>query len=118
MLPSKREGMPNSVIEAMACRTPVVMTPFVGLSNDLGQPEDQYLLAQHDPESLKKTIERLVKDHELRNSLAERALGWIKNNMALEQSITRYASLYKELARRRTNKGQSSSLEQKNAQSQ
>ncbi len=100
VLPSKREGMPNSVIEAMACGTPVVMTPFVGLSNDLGQPEDQYLLAQHDPESLEKTVGRLVEDQELRRSLAERAFRWIKSNMALEQTITRYASLYKELARR------------------
>jgi glycosyltransferase involved in cell wall biosynthesis len=100
VLPSKREGMPNSVIEAMACRTPVVMTPFVGLSDDLGQPEEQYLLAQHNPESLAETIGRLIRDHELRDSLAERALCWIKNNMAIERSITRYASLYKELAKR------------------
>ena len=99
VLPSKREGMPNSVIEAMACGTPVVMTPFVGLSDDLGQPEEQYLLAQHNPASLAETIGRLIRDNELRESLAERALRWIKKNMALERSITRYARLYKELAK-------------------
>jgi len=101
VLPSKREGMPNSVIEAMACRTPVVMTPFTGLSNDLGQPEKHYLLAQHDPGSLAQTIGRLIQKPELRNSLAETALRWITDNMALEKSLARYASLYRELARQK-----------------
>ena len=101
VLPSKREGMPNSVIESMACGTPVVMTPFVGLSDDLGEPEAHYLLAQHDPEHLAKTIERLVLDPDLRDSLATRALGWVRKNMALAHSVERYAALYQELARRR-----------------
>jgi len=31
VLPSEREGMPNSILEAIASRVPVIMTPFKGL---------------------------------------------------------------------------------------
>jgi glycosyltransferase involved in cell wall biosynthesis len=97
-LPSKREGMPNAVLEAMACRKPVVMTPFEGLSDDLGHPGRQYLLTDHDLDALSRALLRLVEDRELRDSLAEQGWRWIRENMSLERSVARYAELYEELA--------------------
>ncbi len=98
VLPSKREGMPNAVLEAMASRRPVVMTPFEGLSDDLGRAGSEYLLAQHDPDSLADALIRLAEDADLRESLAERACTWIRENMSLDESVKRYAQLYEELA--------------------
>lgn len=97
-LPSKREGMPNAVLEAMACRRAVIMTPFEGLSDDLGRPGTEYLLAEHDCESLTRALTRLVEDSDLRESLAESGWQWIRENMSLDDSVKRYAELYEELA--------------------
>ncbi len=98
VLTSKREGLPNSVIEAMACRKPVVMTPFEGLSDDLGQRGREFLLAEHDPESVAECLGRLMDDARLAEAIARSGREWIEKHMSLEDSVARYARLYEELA--------------------
>jgi glycosyltransferase involved in cell wall biosynthesis len=98
VLPSRREGLPNSVLEAMACGKPVVMTPFEGLSEDLGLPGTEYLLADHEPESLAGRIGQLLDDPGLAAEIAGRGLDWVRSKMSLEDSVARYARLYEELA--------------------
>ncbi|VAW76157.1 hypothetical protein MNBD_GAMMA13-34 [hydrothermal vent metagenome] len=103
VLPSQREGMPNSVIEAMACGTPVVITPFIGLSDDLGSAGKQYLLADFDADSLSATMATVLKDHSLRDALGNQGRMWIETSMDLQHSLDRYANLYHELAGRAFN---------------
>ena len=98
VLPSKSEGLPNSVIEAMACRTPVVITPFEGLCDDLGKADSEYLLADFDPSSLASVLQRLIEDKPLAEAMAGRGQELIHRSMSLEASVARYAELYAELA--------------------
>jgi glycosyltransferase involved in cell wall biosynthesis len=98
VLPSRREGLPNSVLEAMACGKPVVMTPFEGLSSDLGEPGREYLLAEHDPDALAQVLKRLLADPALAADVGARGLEWVRSRMSLGDSVTRYAQLYEELA--------------------
>ncbi len=97
-LPSKREGLPNAVIEAMACRTPVVITPFEGLCDDLGKPDGEYLLADFDPVSLASCLQRLIEEKPLAQAIARRGQELVRRSMSLERSVARYAELYGELA--------------------
>jgi glycosyltransferase involved in cell wall biosynthesis len=99
VLPSKREeGLPNSVIEAMACRTPVVITPFDGLCDDLGKADSEYLLADFDAASLASLIQRLIEEKPLAEAIARAGQALILRSMSLEASVARYAELYRELA--------------------
>lgn len=100
VLPSDREGMPNSVLEAMACRLPVVITPFAGLSSDLGEAGREYLLAERNAAALAATLERLVADAALRARLADSGRGWVEATLDVERSIDRYAGLYRALIER------------------
>jgi glycosyltransferase involved in cell wall biosynthesis len=100
ILPSEREGMPNSVLEAMASRVAVVVTPFVGLSDDLGQPGREFLLSQQDAGDLSQTIIGLLSNAELRGTLASRGYQWATSRMDLELALDRYAAVYRELAAR------------------
>jgi len=98
VFPSMREGMPNAVLEAMATGIPVILTPFVGLSKDLGEPDREYLLVERDPEALASAVGDALNGNGLGCRLGERARRWAKENMDLEKSLDRYAALYRELA--------------------
>jgi len=91
----------------MACRKPVVITPFIGLSGDLGQAGREYLLTERNPEALAHTFEQLVDDAKLRDELAGRGRQWIETNMSLEKTIETYAQLYREIASGGGSHGQS-----------
>lgn len=100
VLPSDREGMPNSVLEAMASRVPVVVTPFTGLSDDLGKPGQQFSLAERNPADLAETILGLLDNRDLRLRLARCGYDWVSSRMDLEVALDRYACVYRELAER------------------
>jgi len=98
VLPSEREGMPNSVLEAMASRIPVVMTPFKGLSEDLGVRGEHYMLCDRNAEALSAGLARLIEDPGLRRELAASGYALARATMDLEMSVDRYAALYHELS--------------------
>jgi len=98
VLPSSREGMPNSVLEAMACQLPVVITPFVGLSDDLGQAGTHYLLAERNASSLVSVLSKLVEDEKLRSAVASAGYEWVVENLGVDKSLDRYVALYREMA--------------------
>jgi glycosyltransferase involved in cell wall biosynthesis len=95
--PSRREGLPNAVLEAMATAVPVVMTPFIGGREELGRPCEHYLPAEHTPQSLAAAIEKLLLDSGLRAGLGEQGRRWVEETMDLKSSLDRYASLYRAL---------------------
>ena len=101
VLASRLEGMPNSVLEAMACAVPVVMTPFVGLSADLGRADQEYLLVDRNAEALAQGLDRLLEDVELRGALGRRGRCWVETHWPLEASVRRHAELYEQLVQAR-----------------
>ena len=99
VLPSEREGMPNAVLEAMASRVPVILTPFKGLSADLGTAGEQYLLcATAPPRHWHPPLRQLLDDAQLRARIAQQGYDWVRQTMSLDKSLDRYAALYHELA--------------------
>jgi len=98
VLPSEREGMPNAVLEAMASRVPVILTPFKGLSADLGGAGEQYLLCNRTGPALASTLRQLLDDAQLRARIAQQGYDWVCRTMGLDKSLDRYAALYHELA--------------------
>lgn len=65
-LPSHREGMPRSVIEAMMCALPVVGTDVRGTREEVVPDETGYLVPVADPAALGNALRRLAADPGLR----------------------------------------------------
>jgi glycosyltransferase involved in cell wall biosynthesis len=68
VLPSHREGMPRSIIEAMAAGKPVVATNIRGCREEVVDAETGYLVPVRDAAALADRIRRLLADPSLRRT--------------------------------------------------
>jgi glycosyltransferase involved in cell wall biosynthesis len=101
VLPSLNEGMPMSILEAMAAQRPVIGTAVGGVPA-LVIPEQTGLLVQPaDSAGLTGALIRLMNDSDLRTSLAERAHKLVFENYSAQSMTTKYCSLYDEIIRPR-----------------
>lgn len=63
VLASEREGMPNVILESLACGTPVVAAAVGGVPEILTAPESGVLMSCRTPESLCNAIESLFANY-------------------------------------------------------
>jgi glycosyltransferase involved in cell wall biosynthesis len=94
VFPSRREGMPNVVLEAMACGIPVILTPFLGLPDEFGTPGKHYVLTDWKPEALAADIRDLLAQPDYRRNLGQTGRRWVEESLDVNYSLDRYASLY------------------------
>jgi len=66
VLPSYREGLPKVLLEAAASGRPIVATDVPGCREICRHNENGYLVQVRDPSDLKRAIQRLVEDKEMR----------------------------------------------------
>jgi len=78
-LPSWREGMPRTIIEAMMMALPVVATNIRGSREEVVDGETGLLVPLRDPHALTKAIEQLYKDKE-----KAKVMGRVGRKRALE----------------------------------
>jgi len=73
VLPSRSEGSPNALLEAMATRVPVVATAVGGIPEILTNGENGLLVAPDNPCELAEAMTILLMDGHLRHQIAARA---------------------------------------------
>jgi len=96
VLASYNEGLPNVILEAMACGLPVVATDVGGIGEAVVEGETGFLVPPGAPDPLAHRIELLMSDRALRDKLgsasrirAVEAFGW-------RESAESLISLYEE----------------------
>jgi len=94
--PSSREGMPNVVLEAMACERPVLLTPFEGQSEAIGRPGIEFAQSERSPVALAESLAALLDDRDRCESLVRHGKAWVTRHLDLERSLDRYADFYRQ----------------------
>jgi glycosyltransferase involved in cell wall biosynthesis len=96
VLPSLREGLPISLMEAMSMSLPVVATRVSGIpelvSQDVG-----YLVNEGDPAALIEPIVALSRDEELRRRHGEAARSRITSHFTIERMLRELTAEYARL---------------------
>jgi glycosyltransferase involved in cell wall biosynthesis len=97
-LPSRYEGLPYALLEAMAVGLPVVATDVVGTRDVVTHGVTGYLVPPGDPSRLAAALEPLVEDADLRTQLGSSGRKIVAERFTLAEMVRRLEALYGELA--------------------
>jgi len=102
MLTSISEGLPYTVLEAMACGRPVIATDVGGVGEAVG--ETGILVPPRQPSEIAAACVRLLSDADLRHSLGAAARERVENLFTAKRSFQEYRRLYRNLGTNRSSK--------------
>jgi len=92
VLASRRETFGLVILEAQALGVPVVATAAGGVPEVIEDDLNGLLLPPDDPEALAGAIERLYRDKDLRQRLADAALRTVRERFSLKEHLIRLES--------------------------
>lgn len=93
-LPSDTEGMPNSVVEAMAWGLPVVTRPVGGLADFFRDGQHGFCTASKEAAEFARLMERLLVDWRLYEEIARRNHQYALENFLASQAAKRLEAIF------------------------
>ena len=90
-----RDITPNSLIEAMAMKLPVVSTKITGIPEIVDDDINGILIAPNDEDVLAKAIIRLIENKDLRERLSRNARKKVEEKFNIEKNSRLLARLFK-----------------------
>lgn len=100
VFPTENEAFGIALIEAMACRLPVVSTAVGGVRDIVRDGENSLVVPPEEPKRLEEAIRRLLSDGALANRLAAGALETARLKFARPVVAAQYQALFTSLADR------------------
>lgn len=97
MLSSRREGLPNCILEAMAMGLPVVTTDVAGAKELVKDQETGYVLPQGDVSGLGAALLRLVDDASLRTRFRLAGRKRIEDEFSFARRLRHVEDLYEQV---------------------
>ena len=97
VLPSYNEGLPNAVLEAMACSRPVVATKVGGIPEAVRDGETGFLVNIKDANVLIKSIDKLLSNEKLCTEMGLSGRKIIEENFSWEQNAQKHINIYNKI---------------------
>ncbi len=97
VLSSNEEGMPNSILEAMAMEVPVVSTNVGGVNELIQSKENGLICPSKNLEALIASMVQLIDHPGLRNEYGKKSRNTIIEKFSFDKRVKRLEEVYKEL---------------------
>lgn len=97
ILPSYNEGLPMSILEALAVGLPIISTPVGGISEAVENGVNGFLIQPGDYQSLADKIDLLANDKALRSQMGQESYKIAKEKFDIKIIIKQLQDLYTEL---------------------
>ncbi len=94
VLPSKYDAFPMSVLEAIACGAPTIVTEGCGLANDCRGKVG--LVSRANGTELGEALVKVMVDEDLRSKFRRNSSGWIKD-YDVKRTVSRLEEVYEEI---------------------
>lgn len=94
VLPSRWEGMPNAVMEAMLYEKPIIATQVGGVLDLITPLKEGWVVQPGDVTGLAEAMESAISDESKRKNRSARAAEKIRKEFDLKQMISAYKNLY------------------------
>jgi glycosyltransferase involved in cell wall biosynthesis len=91
-----RDGIPNVMVEAMACAIPVVSTNVSGIPELVVSEQNGLLVPPEDPASVADSLQRLYDDRELAGRLGREAAETVRGRFDGDRLAAELATLFRE----------------------
>lgn len=95
--PSLHDGMPNAILEAMACERAVIATPVGGTKDIVEDGKNSMLVNVNDTDMLAEKILGLLDDREKREALGKSAREFVVNKFKPEKELAANLEVYRKL---------------------
>ncbi|MDH7594431.1 MAG: glycosyltransferase [Methanomicrobiales archaeon] len=96
ILPSYTEGLPNIMLEAMACRTPVLATPVGAIPDVIQDGVTGFIMENNTPECIARNVMRALNHPDL-EGIAERGRRYVEREFTFEKAVERWKQILDEV---------------------
>lgn len=97
VMPSQAEGLPNTILEAMALCKPVVATNVSGPSEIVIDGKTGFLIPPNNPSALAEAILKLLKNGELAASMGEAGRKRVERLFDIRKTVRQLEQIYEEI---------------------
>jgi glycosyltransferase involved in cell wall biosynthesis len=94
---ARADTFPNTVLEALACGTPVVATAVGGIPEQIEDGRTGFLVPAGNAEAMSDRLTQLLSDEELRQRIAARSVEAAQHRFDLRRQVDAYLDWYAEL---------------------
>jgi glycosyltransferase involved in cell wall biosynthesis len=96
VLPSFTEGLPNIILEAMACGTPVLATQVGAIPDILRDNETGFIMKNNSPECIAKNVIRALSSPDL-EKIVETGRQFVEANHTFEKTLENWRKIFNEI---------------------